>query len=385
MKCFAIKTVGLLCLCLNLSLARAQYTLTPVAPPPLFSFNDLWHFTVTRGAADAYGEFYVTLRVSDGNNALRIKSNSSRFGLEPGSRYFNTATLADLQPFSNSFYDAVLLQEAIASGGQFPPGTYRMIYTLYGKAKDGDFTPLAEENMEATVDVMWPPILLWPEDEAVLPDLYPTLTWTPAFSSSYSGPITYTLTVKELKKGQTKEQAMLSNPQFLGVKELPTTMYAYSSAAPALQKGQNYVWQVMATLGATQSFSQMWIFSAVDDPAPAGPVPNFYAPVKEVLDNSFYRAQARILRIKYTEEYEVDKGFLIYNIYDKNGVVVKSSLPPMNSPSAGISKGDNYITLSLGSSGLNLTVNEFYTLEVMNHKNEKWYLRFLVLTDSAPN
>ena len=75
-----------------------------------------------------------------------------------------------------------------------------------------------------------------------------------------------------------------------------------------------------------------------------------------------------------------NNSVLQYNIYDKDGIKIRSSLPPMNSQSAVIKKGDNFITLSLGTSGLNLTsTDDFYILEVMNHKNEKWYLRFRII------
>ena len=105
-----------------------------------------------------------------------------------------------------------------------------------------------------------------------------------------------------------------------------------------------------------------------------------YAPLKTKLDGSYIETGrlSPVLRIKYTEEYDVpENSFLVYNVYDKNGIKIKSSLPPFSTPSILIKKGDNYITLVSGSGGMNLpNVNDFYTLEVLNHKNEKWYLRF---------
>eukprot|EP01041_Mallomonas_annulata_P025494 gene25494-46538_t len=258
-----------------------------------------------------------------------------------------------------------------------------MVYTLFGKANDGEFTPLAEETMQAVVDVMWPPILLWPDDKSVLDNPTPPLSWTPAFSSAYSGSITYDLKIVEILSGQNSTQAILSNPSFFSTTGLPVTFYQYGGADPVIRTGQPYAWQVTAHLGSVTAQSQVWEFSySSGQPVFLYP-PNLFTPVKEVLDGSYHLAKDKMLKIKYTEEYEVGSGYLIYNIYDKSGIKIRSSLPPMASSSVAIKKGDNYITLSLSSSGLNLTsTTDFYLLEVMNNKNEKWYLRFKIMVSS---
>jgi len=369
--------------------SSAQYGISPIPPPPNFTFNDLWHFTVTRSGADAYTQFYVALRIHDGKNMLKVKTNSTTFALDVGSRYYNLANINLLQPFGTGYYDAGILQEIISGGGQFPPGSYNITYTLYGKAKDGEFTPLAEEALQTTVEVMWPPILLWPEDKAVLADHYPVLTWTPAFSSSFTGTILYDLKLVELSKGQSAEQAILSNPRFFDVSKLGTTSYPYTSEAPALKDKTTYAWQVKANLGGIWAPSQVWQFTfSQDDPLPTGPPSQYYTPVLEKLDGGFAMAVNYELKLKYTEEYELPSSgnnYLIYNIYDQNGIKIRTSLPPMSSPSATIKKGDNYISLALGNPGLNLTAGQFYIIEVMNHKNEKWYLRFQVVRTGLPD
>lgn len=380
-------SIGLLFL-LTFFKATAQYNISPIAPPPNFTFNDLWHLTVLRGSTDNYTQFYISLRILDDKNALKVKSNSAFFGMDVGSRYFNLSNINLLQPFNSSYYDATVLREAIASGGQFPPGTYNMVYTLYGKASDGAFTPLAEENVQTRVEVMWPPILLWPEDKAVLTDPHPVLTWTPAFSSSFTGTITYDLKLVEVLKGQTAEEAMLANPAFFTMDKLVNTTYPYTAEAPALNEKATYAWLVQARLGDVRASSQLWKFSFSPD-IPVNPAaPQFYAPVLEKLDGSYAMSVDYTLKLKYTEEYELPTSgynYLIYNLYDQDGVKIRSSLPPLSSLSLPVKKGDNYLALPLGNPGLNLSGNRFYILEVMNHKNEKWYLRFNIVTNALPD
>lgn len=371
--------VCLLCLTLPFTV-HAQYSITPIPPPPNFAFNDLWHFTVIRPTADNYTQFYVSLRIFDEKNLLKVKSNSITLNLPVGSHYYNTGNLHDLQPFTTSYYDAGVLQQAVSSGGFFPPGTYNVVYNVFGKAKDGDFTLLAEESMQAKIDVMWPPILLWPDDGATLTDTYPNLTWTPAFSSSFTGIITYDLKLVQILKGQSKEQAIQSNPAYLTKNSLPNTFYPYAAADPQLETEYTYAWQVTARLGGTTAQSQVWEFSLGMARAMRAAQPeNLFTPVREKLDASYCVARNYTLKIKYTEEYQMPTGaFLLYNVYQKNGELVASSVNGMKSPSASVKKGENFITLSVGSGGLGLTDGEYYILEVMNYKNEKWYLRFKV-------
>lgn len=357
----------------------AQYSITPMAPPPAFSFNDLWHFTVTRSASDANQQFYVTLRIYNGKNSLLVKSNSKVFMLEPGSRYFNASNLTELQPFTTSFYDAGLLQQAVASGGNFPEGDYRMVYTLFGKAKDGEFAPLAEGELETTVESMWPPMLLSPDDGEKIDTKYPLLTWTPAFSSSASQPIEYNLYLVEMLPGQNPAQALKSNPYLLEQKDLPVTTLSYPSSAGALREGAKYAWYVTARSGdASLGQSQMWSFELGEGPVMEIP----YEPFVELFPAPapfLYRADFGRLRIKYVEEYVVPSpdNHLWFNIYDWRGKVVYTHAA-LGTP-IGIKKGHNYVQINVGSLA-NSGVGGLgpYLLEVYNHKNEKQYIRFLI-------
>lgn len=361
------------------ALVRAQYTLTPLAPPPAFAFTDLWHFTVVRSAGDANVQFYVSLRIYNTSGQLLVKSNTAPFVLEVGSRYFNAGNVSDIQPFSTSFYDAGTLQQVIASGGNFPPGVYRMVYTLFGKAKDGEFAPLAEGELETTVETVWPPMLLSPEDAEKIDTQYPLLTWTPAFSSSAPQPVEYTLYLVEMLPGQNPAQALKSNPFLLEQRGIPVTTLSYPASAAALREGAQYAWYVTAKAGdVSLGQSQMWSFSLGDGPIQEIP----YEPFVELFPapaSFVYRADFGRLRIKYVEEYVLPSpdDHLWFNIYDWRGKVVYAHTA-LGTP-IGIKKGHNYVQINVGSlatSGVGGIGP--YLLEVYNHKNEKQYLRFLI-------
>jgi len=359
--------------------ASAQYTLTPTNPPPNFVFNDLWQFTVTRSMNDNYVQFYVSLRVTNASNGLQVKSNTATFALPVGVTYFNTTNISTLQPFSTSYYNGTLLQQVVASGGTFPPGVYNVAYTLYGKAKDGDFTTLADETIQTEVETMWPPMLLTPEDEEVIDTPYPLLTWTPAFSSTASQAIVYDLQMVLMLPGQNAVQAAKSNPGLFTQKDIPATMLSYPSTAEALKPGSKYAWFVSAKSGKESlGQSQIWSFEMgqkIDPLMPDEPyVELFTVPAPYV-----YKAAFGKLRIKYVEEYILPgpDDYLQFKIYNWMGKVVYAHTD-LGTPIS-IKKGHNYIQINVASLALSgVGGTGPYLLEVYNHKNEKQYVRFLV-------
>ena len=104
--------------------------------------------------------------------------------------------------------------------------------------------------------------------------------------------------------------------------------------------------------------------------------------LKDHLDGGHYYAYYNYIRFQYNQEYEVDFfQKLAYKIYDKdhtlvggvdiNGVALVAGSTVLNNE-----VGENRYDLSFGS--LSLIINEYYTLEVLNDKNEKKVLKFKV-------
>lgn len=104
-----------------------------------------------------------------------------------------------------------------------------------------------------------------------------------------------------------------------------------------------------------------------------------YAILKKEMDGQCYRADRNQLYFKYDEEYQdVDKK-LQFNIYDDkhdkvvNSTALVSSLVPV------VYYGDNRYGLNLNNTSYTsgaLLPPGYYLLEVINEKNEYWYLRF---------
>lgn len=108
---------------------------------------------------------------------------------------------------------------------------------------------------------------------------------------------------------------------------------------------------------------------------------NEYAVPTKKLDGGYYTVNNKKLLFKYDEEYKDTDGKLKFNIYNSANVVVYSSASMVYSPA--VNYGDNRFALDLSDptyyvSGQSMPANNFYVLEIVNEKNEKWYLRFKI-------
>lgn len=92
--------------------------------------------------------------------------------------------------------------------------------------------------------------------------------------------------------------------------------------------------------------------------------------LKKKLDGGHHVAKGEKLKFRYTEDYfYADPGSLVYNFYDRQHAKIASL------PSQDVIKGTNHYEIDLAAiSGM--PHSYYYTLEVVNSKNEKRYLRF---------
>jgi hypothetical protein len=102
-----------------------------------------------------------------------------------------------------------------------------------------------------------------------------------------------------------------------------------------------------------------------------------YAVLYKKLNSGYYTCPNRKLFFKYNEEYDDKDNLLTYNVYDKYNKIIISNI----SNTLPVVYGDNRYTIDLTQptillTGASMPFNEYYILEVINEKNEKWYLRF---------
>ena len=99
--------------------------------------------------------------------------------------------------------------------------------------------------------------------------------------------------------------------------------------------------------------------------------PNTYAMLSKSLDGGYYTAQQGNLYFRYNEEYLDMDSAMTYNVYDwHHDVVVNQGDQPID-----VRFEDNTCYIDMSCSGATIAQG-YYVLEVINEKNEKWYLRF---------
>lgn len=83
------------------------------------------------------------------------------------------------------------------------------------------------------------PELISPQDGAVIQDEYPVFTWMPPMPIPPGQEITYVVKIVEILNGQTKEEAMQSNPAWFENKDIQTTSFQYPVSARKFKAGKN--------------------------------------------------------------------------------------------------------------------------------------------------
>lgn len=98
---------------------------------------------------------------------------------------------------------------------------------------------------------------------------------------------------------------------------------------------------------------------------------NSYVELSKKIGGELYRIVNDKIYIKYREEY--NEATFKFNIYDdSNSLVADNQSLTVN---AFDGYGDNRLEISLQGAGVNFSLG-YYILEIINKKNEKWYLRF---------
>jgi len=208
--------------------------------------------------------------------------------------------------------------------------------------------------------------------------------------------------------GQTYGSAADDSIQNLSTSEYWTLKRAVGSSTPQITLGWNsnnslddsyYDYRVVAWDGTAwrnkgnAAFTSSGVKGSIKTATAVAYSPNpqpitiakikFYAPfavLRRKLDGGYTTINSHgILAFIYPEEYNDTDSKLTYNLYDKNNTVIASNAIALSGFVPVVNYGDNRYGLNLLSSSLGLssviTHGNNYVLEVINEKNEKWYLR----------
>jgi len=342
------------------------------------ALEQLWHFMIAGNVDPTYVEFYVALRVFNDQNNLILKSNSTTFPITTLPMYVNFSDLSLMNPITTTLYDN-FYTEVVNNGGYFPPGSYHVIFTLYGRPLDGEFADLNQSEYDFVIEALYPPTLIFPCSEAIT-TVYPTFSWTPAYISSASN-IQYCLRMVEIYSGQTAYQAIMSNPSYYEECNIPVTLLNYPPAASSILPNQPYAWQVTATVNGVPVVSSNvceFVYE-LPDSVVAVDSSNMYAKLYSQLDEKSFHVRDNLLKFVYHyNDYSVEIGDSIHFeiIDEETNIVIKHTGDNIAIGPYIIKFGENYYQFDLSSCGLDLLEQKFYLLKVKGPMNTNYYLRF---------
>lgn len=127
-----------------------------------------------------------------------------------------------------------------------PVGEYIVCYRLIDI--DNKNSPLASECVRVIAEPLSPPQLIQPENEAVITEPRPVLTWTPPAPVYMFSSLGYDVVVSPLYSNQSPQEAMQRNTPVMTTFATSNSML-YPSSFSDLQAGKTYVWQVAAKDG----------------------------------------------------------------------------------------------------------------------------------------
>ena len=232
-------------------------------PPNQVNIEDVWKLQlITNTTENLYHVYLYGTVTNDDNGDLIWEGNSSVFNLT--ANYSGPIEPSDLDPVSgkfNSKYDKI--KEIAIRTGTLPAGNYAFCITVINADAGEEGGELGKDCIQVSVAHPSPPELISPQDGAVIEEDYPIFTWMSPMPIPLGEMITYHLIIYELHDGQTKEEAMQSNPVWFEEKDITSTSFQYPVSARNFEMGGRYAWQIICFMDPNLSNglkSEVWSF-----------------------------------------------------------------------------------------------------------------------------
>jgi hypothetical protein len=305
--------------------------------------------------------------VQGAENQMIFKSISNVFTLNPGFNNLHNKAELKNQEFADNQFRMILFNNR----GNFPPGMYRISIQILS-AKSGE--ELAEENFDKEVELTSPPHLVSPFDESELESQIPLFTWLPPAPVYNNQILSYRIKIVEMLDQQSPAAAISQNPSWFEKSSLRFNRLQYPVYAKELDKKRIYAWQVYAYLeniyiGKTEVWQFSFVEKKKEDEIPISYLQS-YAELKRNPGQSFSLA---INQLKFMFEEKYDPGILEMRIYDSKQEEVE-----LEKSTLAKKVGYNKYIIDFSEND-NLISGAFYTLEIINSKQEKYRLNFKFL------
>ena len=348
--------------------AKAQLVVNLQLPPvALILKSQLWNMTLVNTSGQTM-TVKVDITLSDvTNNVTVMTASSAQFVLTQGARQMQAG---DFMPI---VYNVVNGNYNINNdpNGFLPVGHFDVCYQFIKLVHLANEI-LTEECETVEIEPLSPPMLVFPEDEAVIETPRPLFHWIPPAPANLFNNLSYALRMVEVTGIQTPTDAIQQNIALFAEQNIIAPSIIYPAGLPALDTGKLYAWQVTANNnGSFIARSDVWVFR----------LGTFGSEGQQYVSGESYAK----LKLEGGSGYFLCKGALKFH-YDNhfNDDTVTVSIHRMNDQQTTVFIDSNYL-LQPGQNFKQLDIrnmdgftnNRFYLLELINSRNERWVGKFL--------
>jgi hypothetical protein len=237
--------------------AQAQFSLRIKPPPPnQLRIEDLWKVDVINNSGEPR-TVYFHGEITEARKGLLFRGNSNEFESPPGRKRI---TSRDIRELRDEWYREED-KEFVIRTGTVPAGSYDACLSLMDASTGRE---LVEQCIHIEVRPAGPPRLISPRKGKGLKVKRPVFTWTKPAPVPAGERVLYKFKIVEIYKGQTKEEAMRSNPPWYEEDGIRRTSFQYPLKAKNLDPDRQYAWQVQSfyeggfPLGTNRGMSEIW-------------------------------------------------------------------------------------------------------------------------------
>ncbi|MEI6090133.1 MAG: hypothetical protein WCR42_06760 [bacterium] len=245
----------LILLCLfwtGICFGQGQVTVHLKTPPPnQLGVKDLWNLTLTNTSGKEI-KIYLEGTLDEVKESRIVDGRTGFFTLK--AKETKQITANNIPGGGTYNWQNKKFQEGMIRTGNAPEG----MYTICVNAKSEDERIMGQDCFQQNISVMSPPMLISPEDGAVIKPDGVSFMWT---GTGLKG--LYNLKIVEVQGNQSPSEAMQRNSVWFEKKDIKTTNFIYPTSARKFEKGKKYAWQVIVG----NEGSEIWAFKIIiEDP-----------------------------------------------------------------------------------------------------------------------
>lgn len=350
---------------LFIRIGYGQVVINPQLPPAgLCAKEQLWNLSLMNSGGQSV-HVQIEMQLSDVSTNQRILTAFTReFVLPKGIKQIRPSDIG-LVTYNvvNSSYPV-----DASPNGLLPIGVFNVCYSVVSSFKHERFGEVCET---IEVEPLSPPVLVLPYDQDLLDVSRPQFTWTPPAPINLFNRLSYDLLLVEVLPTQTPSDAIISNIPLLLIPDINFTNLQYPATLNELDTAKTYAWRIKAkNNGMHIANSETWTFKISKNIGvnKNNPKQFQYTKLSRVQDASLTSCDGELY---FQYDNEINDTVVTMSIFD----VTKSKRSMLINEAVSVQYGSNFKTVDLRDRP-GLLNKHIYLLELVNAKEEKWYIKF---------